>query len=296
MKLTQLAMAVPINVVRDGDFNSLGLLSLRSPAMLACLYEAKARHECRTNTDLACVITTPELAASVPEHLGLALADAPRERFHDAHRHLGEATDFYGVDAPTEISSEAQVHSAAFVSPRNVRIGPGCVIEPGAIVLERSTLEAGVIIRSGAVIGAEGFHPINNEGGVVSLPHYGAVRLGRAVEVQSKAVVCRAVFNNPTEIEAETLLGPMVYIAHGVRIGNRCRIAASARVAGSSTIGNRVYIGPNAVISNQVRIGNEARVSIGAVVVRNVPANHTVSGHFAVEHGRFLAVWSRWFR
>ena len=159
-----------------------------------------------------------------------------------------------------------------------------------------TVLDSGVIVRAGAVLGAEGFHPVPYHGRVRNLPHYGAVRIGRDVEILSNAVICRAVFNAATTVGAGTLIGPLAYVAHGVRIGANCRIAASARLAGSSTLGDGVYVGPNAVVSNQVRVGDGARVSLGAVVVRDVAPGATVTGHFALDHRRFLATWTRLFR
>jgi UDP-3-O-[3-hydroxymyristoyl] glucosamine N-acyltransferase len=240
------------------------------------------------------VITTRELASAVPESIGLAIADDPRERFHDVHRYLG-GTDFYGSDFPSEISPEAQVSPSAHVASRKVRIGRGCVIEPKAVVLEGSTLAEDVVVRAGAVVGAEGFHPVPGGGNSANLPHYGSLRLGPSVEIGTNAVVCRAVFSGATEIGESTILGPLVYVAHHVRIGDRCRIAGGARIAGSARLGREVYVGPGAVVSDGVAVGDGARVSLGSVVVRDVPAGHTVTGNFAVEHERFLLSWRRVF-
>jgi UDP-3-O-[3-hydroxymyristoyl] glucosamine N-acyltransferase len=281
-----------LEVVRDGEFESLGLLFHEYPAMLVCLYDARFRNGCE-NPAVACVITGRELAAGVSEHLGLATSDSPRERFFDLHRYLGSSTDFYGSDFPSEISPGAVVHPGAHVAPRRVRIAAGCAIEPGAVVLEGSVLGEGVVVRAGAVVGAEGFHPVPYKGELSNMPHYGAVQLGRRVEVGANSVVCRSVFRAATEIGEESILGPLVYVAHGVRIGSRCRLAASARVAGSALIGDEVFIGPGAVVSNRIVVGDRARVSLGSVVVRNVPSGRTVTGNFAVEHDRFLAVSRR---
>jgi len=293
MRLSELAGAVAIEIVRDGEFLSLGLLSHRSPALLACLYDGRAMRECRLNPELASVLTSPALAGAVPQHIALAVADRPRARFADAQRYLIASTEFYGADVPTTISPGATVHPAAIVASSNVQVAAGCVIEAGAVVLERTTLEAGAVIRAGAVVGAEGFHPVPHDAGTMNLPHGGGVRIGPGVQVLSNAVVCRAVFHTRTSIGARTVVGPLAYIAHGVQVGADCRLAASARVAGSSVVGERVYIGPNAVISNGVRVDDDARVSIGAVVIRDVPAGQTVTGNFAVEHGRFLAAARR---
>jgi len=287
------AAVVPIEVVRDGEFESLGLLMHETPALLACLYDPKARRRCAENPAVSCVIAGPELASDVPERLGLAVASAPREAFLDVHRHLGSETAFYGDSYASEVSSEASVSSRAHVAEQRVRIAAGCVVEPGAVVLEGSTLADDVVVRAGAVVGAEGFHPVPYGGGLVNMPHFGSVRLGPGVEIGANAVVCRSVFADPTDVGDATILGPLVYVAHGVRIGPRCRLAASARVAGTARLGAEVFVGPGAVVSNALTVGDGARVSLGSVVVRDVAAGATVTGNFAIEHRSFLASWRR---
>ena len=248
VRLSELAEVVPLDVVRDAEFESLGLLLHETPALLACLYDPKARRRCAANEAVSCVIAGSDLSSAVPARLGLALAGAPREAFLDAHRHLGSETDFYGEDFSSEVASEASISPSAHVAERRVRIAAGCVVEPGAVVLEGSTLAEDVVVRAGAVVGAEGFHPVPYGVGLVNMPHYGSVRLGRGVEVGANAVVCRSVFADPTEVGEAAILGPLVYVAHGVRIGPRSRLAASARVAGSARLGEEVFVGPGAVV------------------------------------------------
>ena len=293
MRLSDLTGAIRLDVLRDGEFESLGLFIHETPALLACLYDPKAQRRCAENKAISCVIASPELASSVPVRLGLAVASAPREAFLDAHRYLGSETNFYGGDFSSEVAPEARISPKAHVAERRVRIAAGCVIEPGAVVLEGSTLAGNVVVRAGAVVGAEGFHPVPYRDGLVNMPHYGSVRLGPGVEIGANSVVCRSVFADPTEVDEATVLGPLVYVAHGVRIGPRCRLAASARVAGSARLGEEVFVGPGAVVSNAVVVGDGARVSLGSVVARDVPAGTTVTGNFAVEHRRFLAAWRR---
>jgi UDP-3-O-[3-hydroxymyristoyl] glucosamine N-acyltransferase len=293
MRLSELARAVSMDVVRDGEFEAFGLLSSRGRGLLGCLYDPAFRRDLSANDDVSCVATRAELCDLVPPRVGLALTLDPRECFYDIQCHLGSATDFYGSDEPTFVSADACVDPRSTIASRNVHIDAGCIVEAGATVLARTTLEEGVVVRSGAIVGAEGFHPVPLAGALRNLPHYGAVRIRRAAEVQSNAVVCRAAFSSPTDIGPETIVGPMVYIAHGVKTGAGCRLAASARVAGSSVLGDRVFVGPNAVVSNRVVVGDDARITLGAVVVRDVPPGTTVTGHFAVEHSRFMADWAR---
>lgn len=296
VRLSELARSLPLRVVRDGDFESLGLLTSKSPRMLSCLHNAASAGDWTSSESVSCVITTEDLASRVPEKFALAISPAPREAFLDVQIHLGANTDFYGRDEPSDVSPDAVIHEGAHVSPRNVRIARGCVVEPGAVITGRVTLAEGVVVRAGAVVGAEGFHPVPYRDAQRNMPHLGSVSIDRQAEIGANSVVCRSVFSSPTEIGEASAIGPLVYIAHGVKLGKGCRIAASARVCGSSTVGAGVFIGPNAVVSNQIQIGDGARVSIGSVVVRDVAPGQTVTGHFAIEHSRFMEIWKRLFR
>ena len=295
MKLSELPASVGVEVVRGGDFQTLGLLTSRLAGTLACLHDPARAGEWRANASVTCVITSSTFAPTVPDRLGLALASEPRESFADVQRYLA-STEFYGKETPTEIAADARVHPDAVIDPLNVRVGPGAVVEAGAVILGRVTIGPNAIVRAGAVVGAEGFHPVPYRGGQVNMPHCGSVIIGEGAEVGANSVVCRSVFNAPTKIGFASILGPMVYVAHGSTLGERCRIAAGARICGSATIGNDVFVGPNAVIANLIHVGDGARISIGSVVVRDVPDATTVSGNLAVEHRKFLEVWSRLFK
>jgi UDP-3-O-[3-hydroxymyristoyl] glucosamine N-acyltransferase len=289
--LSEVAGPGGLEVVRDGTFATLGLLSHRLPGMLVSAHERGAvERELPGNPDVACVLAAPALAALVPERCGLALAADPLRAFCELHAHLC-ASGFYGADEPSVVSPTARVHPAAWVAPRNVRIGAGVVVEPGAAVLEGSRLGEEVVLRAGCVVGAEGFHPRTVAGRLRLLPHAGGVDLANGVEVQSNAVVCRALFRGDTRIGEDTKLSSLVNVSHHVRIGRRCRIGAGAVVTGSVEIGDDVWIGPHATLRNRIRVGDGASVSLGAVVVGDVAPGVRVTGSFAVEHAAFLREW-----
>lgn len=291
MRLTEAAGVAGFEVVRDGDFATLGLLSHRLPAMLVCAYErGTLQRELPSNPAVACVVATPALAPEVPARCGLALAADPLRSFFDLHAHLC-GTGFYGADEPSAVSPEARIHPVAYVAPRNVRIGRGAVVEAGARVLERSLVGEDVVLRAGCVIGAEGFHPKRVGGRLRLLPHAGGVALADRVEVQSNAVVCRALFRGHTAIGEDTKVSSLVNVSHHARIGRRCRIGAGVVITGSVEVGDDVWIGPHATLRNRIRVGDGAAVSLGAVVVTDVPPGRRVSGNFAFDHRAFLAAW-----
>jgi len=138
MRLSDLTGIAPFELVRDSEFESLGLLYHDAPRMLVVLYDAKfLRRELLNNDRIACVIAPRELAPAIPGSLGLAVAEDPRRCFYEIHDHLWRHTDFYWSDFKSEISPEARVHAAACVAPRNdnVRIGKRCRIAAGACLM-----------------------------------------------------------------------------------------------------------------------------------------------------------------
>lgn len=292
MKLSDVSARVGMQVIRDSDFESLGLLFQKAPRLLVCLYDARyIQRELLGNACIAAVVTSTELAPMIPESLGLATAPDPMAAFYAIHDMLFSETDFYGPDFDTVISPGAAVHAGAHVAAKNVRIDSGAVIEVRAVILEGCVIGRRCTIRSGAVLGAEGFEPKQVGGRLQIVRHAGRVTIGDGVEIQSNSVVCRGVHNSLTRIGDETKIAPLVNISHDVSVGKRCRIGASATVLGSATIGDEVWIGPNATVSNQVSVGDGAAVSLGSVVVRDVPAGARVTGNFAIGHKRFLSLF-----
>ena len=289
MRLSEMNHVVQMDILRDGEFNSLGLLSHETNKMLVALYDTKYYRKLKSNFSVSCVITTSEYAGRIPESLCVAVCDDPQAAFYGIHAYLVNETNFYWASFDSEVSPEAIISDRAYIAPKNVRIGRGAIIEPNVTILERSIIGEDVVVRAGAVIGGEGFEPKFVKGKHIIIPHAGGVLLGDRVEIQANCHIARCVFGGFTEVGEDTKLDALVHIAHNVRVGQRCEIAACAMFAGSCVIGDDVFIGPNASISSEVHIGSGAFITLGAVVTRDVPKGERVSGNFAIEHSRFLS-------
>lgn len=293
MRLSDVAQIGALKVVRDGEFRSLGLLSHRQEAMLVQFYDHKFAPAVSGNPNITCVITTQELSAKISRDLAIAVCSEPSASFYRVHEYLLRETSFYGVDFDTEIAPTAVIHPTAYVASRNVRIGARTVVEPKAVILDKCVIGDDVVIRAGTVIGGEGCEPKWVSGRHMIVPHAGGVRIGDRVEIQGNAHVARSLFGGFTEIGNDTKVDGMAHVAHNVRIGQGCEIGACTMIAGSTTIGDRVCLGPNSSISSELSIGDGANVTLGAVVTRDVQPGQKVTGHFAVDHRKFLAfMWA----
>jgi UDP-3-O-[3-hydroxymyristoyl] glucosamine N-acyltransferase len=170
------------------------------------------------------------------------------------------------------------------------------VVEPNATILERVAIGEDTIVRAGAVLGSEGFEfkgPAMRQGRAaraewdygttnVAVPHAGSVEIGARVEIQANSTVDRSLFRLPTRIGDDTKIDNLVHVAHSVRIGARCLIAAGATLAGSVVVGDEVWIGPHAVISSGVRLGDRAAIVIGSTITKDVAPGERVASDLRV--------------
>src|SRR5207237_936281 len=65
----------------------------------------------------------------------------------------------------------------------------------------------------------------------VAVPHAGSVEIGARVEIQANSTVDRSLFRLATRIGDDTKIDNLVHVAHSVRIGARCVLAAGFTLA-----------------------------------------------------------------
>lgn len=290
MKLSYISEKFSKQLVKEGEFDNLGLLSHTVGKLLVCYYDSSYLNELTKNKQISCIITTKEFATNFStSNFGILVCENPLELFYEIHHYLIAQTNFYKTDFDTIIASSAYIHPNAFVSVKNVVIGENTLIEPNVTIHENTYIGDNVIIRSGTVISGEGFEHKKFQGRWVAVKHAGGVQIQNDVEIQSNCAISKSVFKTNTVIGENTKLDNLVHVAHNVTIGKSCRLAANAMIAGSVSIGDHVWIGPNAAVSSEIIIEENAQITIGAVVTRNVLKNQKVSGNFAIEHSKFLS-------
>lgn len=281
-------------LIRDGEFESLGLCNARAgiPLLTFCgnqkFFETALR-----NKDISCVMIPLEMAETLTDHQkGVIAVPDLRIDFFSLHNELcgGSLAERYrGTFTPTEIGKNCVISEQAAIDPEGVSIGMGTVIEPFVRIHTGTTIGENCIIRSGSVLGGTGLEFIRYEGGILPVHHQGKLLIGDNVEIQYNCNVSRSLFPwHKTIIGDESKIESLVHIAHGVHIGKRALIAASACIAGSAILGDDVWVGPNATVSSEVRIGDRARVNLGAVAAGNVGKGETVTGNFALPHALFM--------
>jgi UDP-3-O-[3-hydroxymyristoyl] glucosamine N-acyltransferase len=174
-----------------------------------------------------------------------------------------------------------------------VQIGMDCRIGANASV-SHAVLGDRVYVYSGARIGQEGFGFAVTQEGFLTVPQIGRAVLGDDVEIGANTTVDRGGMTD-TVIGAGTRIDNLVQIAHGVRFGRCCVVAAGTGIAGSTTVEDFVQISGQVAIAGHLVIGQGAKLAARSGVMQNVPPGAEMGGAPAQP----IRVWMRevaWLR
>ena len=201
---------------------------------------------------------------------------------------VGEATiDAYAViEDGAQVGDGAWVQAHAYVGHR-VRVGSRARLMPHAVVMEGCTIGERVWLQPGSVVGADGFGHVIGPDGPVRVPQLGTVVLEDDVEVGANACVDRAALDE-TRVGRGSRLDNLVQVAHGVRIGAECMLAAFAGVAGGARLGDRVVMAGRTAVIDGIEVGSGAIFAGLASASRNVPAGRKIGGSPARRYGQWL--------
>ncbi|WP_095205214.1 UDP-3-O-(3-hydroxymyristoyl)glucosamine N-acyltransferase [Mesorhizobium carmichaelinearum] len=205
----------------------------------------------------------------------------------------------------------ANVAEGCFVHP-SAQIGAGVVLDPGVVIGERVLVEDGTtigahavlgpdvvigcdcsigpnvtiahsslgdrsILYAGARIGQDGFGFAMSKLGHVKVPQLGRVTIGNDVEIGANSTVDRGS-GGDTVIGDGTKVDNLVQVAHNVRIGRHCVIAAQVGIAGSTVLEDYVAVGGHSAIAGHLNIGERAELAAGSGFMRDVPAGERWGG------------------
>jgi UDP-3-O-[3-hydroxymyristoyl] glucosamine N-acyltransferase len=197
------------------------------------------------------------------------------------------------------------------IVPASATVGPLCVIEPGAVIGERTHLQAQVFIgrsarigddcwlspgvtvqaecivrnrvrmHPGVVIGADGFGYEFVKGRHEKLPQVGTVVIEDDVEIGANATIDRARFSR-TVIGEGTKIDNLVQIGHNVTIGRHCLLCAQAGISGSVTVGDYVVLAGQVGVAGHITIGSGVKAGGQAGISSNVAPGQTINGTPAI--------------
>lgn len=169
------------------------------------------------------------------------------------------------IEDGVSIGSKTCIGAGVFLG-RGVEVGADSVLYPRVSVYPGVRIGNRVVIHAGTVIGSDGFGYVFAEGGHQKFPQLGQVIIEDDVEIGSNTTIDRGSLGD-TVIGEGTKIDNLVQIAHNVRIGRHCAIAAQTGISGSVEIGNYVFIGGQVGIGDKARIEDQAMLGGGARIL-----------------------------
>jgi UDP-3-O-[3-hydroxymyristoyl] glucosamine N-acyltransferase len=176
-----------------------------------------------------------------------------------------------------------------------VHIGDDCRLFSGVTVYSGSTLGNRVAVHAKAVIGSDGFGYVWRDGRHEKIPHVGRCIVQDDVEIGAGTTIDRGSIDD-TVVGAGTKIDNLVMVAHNVRIGRLCMIAAQVGIAGSVRIEDGVVIGGQAGLSGHHTVGKGARIAAQSGIFGDIPPGETWSGYPARPHREALRAQAALFR
>ena len=241
-------------------------------------------------SDAAAVLTTPELAASIPSP-GKALLTVPHPRLAFARAAhllrtgvLRTGAQAAGIHSTAILGARAKISAHVSIGPyvvlgENVsigertqiaascviadgtRIGEDCRIYPQVVIYAGVALGDRVVVHAGCVLGSDGFGYVRDpaSGAYTQFPQQGTLSIDDDVEIGANTTIDRGALEE-THIDSGAKLDNLVHIGHNVRIGRNVVIAAQTGISGSSTVAE------GAILGGQVGIGEHAEVGPNVIL------------------------------
>lgn len=232
-------------------------------------------------SDLALVFTD-ETVNLGPAPNVIRTAQSKRAFFSAIEHFYGGCEDRPAIGHFTYISPQVRLG-------KNVRIGHNCtldgdieigdntVIWNNVTIINRVTIGDNCDIHSGAVIGHDGFGYTEEGHKKTMVKHFGGVSIGNHVLICENVCISRGTIDD-TVLEDGVKVDSLSHIAHNCYYHKNAALAAPCRTNGSVEVGENAYLA-GAIVRNQCVIGENAFVGLGAVVVKDVEAGHTVVGN-----------------
>lgn len=302
MTVSEIATRVEGQVDGDGSISICGVAGLREALAADISFLANPKYASYVESTQAAAVIVSE---SYDGHAPCALI-----RCANPDAAFAKVAEWFAVPPPPYPPG---IHPTAFVAEDvavgdGVHIGPGCVVQSGARIGDRTVLVGQVyighqvvlgtdnliyphvtvregcrtgnrvIIHSSAVVGSDGFgYSVDEKSVRTKIPQVGIVDIGDDVEIGAVVAIDRARFGR-TVIGNGVKIDNLVQIAHNVVIGDHAVIVSQVGISGSSVIGKHVILAGQAGVAGHLVVGDRVIAEGRSGITKDVPAGEVVYG------------------
>ncbi len=189
------------------------------------------------------------------------------------------------IDNGTIIGKNVTINDGVKIKCGSV-IGDYCYIDNNSVI-SNTLLGEYVFLGRNCSVGQPGFgFSISTEKNF-KIFHIGRVIIRSNASVGSNCTIDRGSFGD-TIIGHNTYFDNLCHVAHNVEIGNNCVFAAMTGIAGSAKIGNYVLAGGQTGIAGHINIGDNVRIAAKSAVFNNLNDGESVMGNPAISKFKFL--------
>lgn len=174
------------------------------------------------------------------------------------------------------IGERTHLQAHVFVG-RGAAIGDDCWLAPGVVVQNECVLQSRVRLHPGVVIGADGFGYEFVAGKHEKVPQVGTVVIENDVEIGANSTIDRARFSRSV-IGEGTKIDNLVQIGHNVTIGKHCLLCAQAGISGSTTVEDYVVLAGQVGVAGHITIGKGVKAGGQAGINADVPPGAFING------------------
>jgi UDP-3-O-[3-hydroxymyristoyl] glucosamine N-acyltransferase len=205
----------------------------------------------------------------------------PERRFAPGIHATAAIDPTAAVDATAHIGPHCVVGEHAKIGPRAVlqggnHVGEHCVIGadsrlfPNVVLYALTQVGERVRIHGGAVIGADGFGYVLDNGFHRKVPQVGHVMIHDDVEIGANTTIDRGALG-ATVIGKGSKIDNLVQIAHNVVIGEHCLVIAQVGIAGSTKLGSYTTLAGQVGVAGHLKIGGRVIVAAQSGVMHDIP-------------------------
>lgn len=214
-----------------------------------------------------------------PEGKAIIICQDPCAAYNTLVRHLMPRQAWDSQDPI--IGDGSEVHRTAVIGA-NVRIGADCLIMPGVVIYENTTIGDRVTIHANTVIGSDPFYYKKRPSGYDKMVPGGSVVIEDDVEIGALCTIDRGV-SADTRIGAGTKIDNHVQVGHDTLIGKHCLIASHVGISGAVVIEDGVTLWGQVGVPSKLTIGKSATVLGQSGLIGSLEGGKTYFGSPAGE-------------